>query len=527
MLITLSAIIRGNQMNSGKRICVLDTTLRDGDQAPGFAFSFAEKLRVALLLEKLGVDIIEAGFPVSSKADFESVCAIGGMIENAAVSAMARTVIPDILLAAKAIKHAKRKMIHLSIATSSLHREYKLKMTRMQVIKNAVEAVLCARHYSDIVEIGAEDAVRTEHEFLLEFCIAVTESGADTVNISDTVGYSQPSEFAHLIRFLMTNVPGFKTGSSKLSVHCHNDLGLASANTLAGIEAGALQIETTLLGVGERAGNTSIEEIIAALESRADYFAGAYTGIRHELLAESVRTFSRIIGIPSAPNKPVTGRNAFSHASGIHQSGMIANPRTYSLLPAEFFGIKGSRFVMTRHSGSSGLSHFVQGIIGKKLEKEQLSALYEKFKEREVLSRSVPFTDFVFFLKEEGLYSSEIWRVSLCEYSAGEDRTQRFKVEFDSDSGNKLICEHRLYPDFSTLIEKLNALFGIHANILEFSFTCAGNISETGGRFYLHSSVNDHSYYSERFGTDSFRLAAEAYIDIVNAVHSATHPEAV
>lgn len=515
----MRSVTAADYMNTGRRIIVLDTTLRDGDQAPGFAFSFSEKIRIASMLERLGVDIIEAGFPASSKADFESVRAISSMVENTIVSAMARSVVSDIESAARAIENAGRKMIHLTIATSAIHREYKLSLSRSQVIKKAVDAVYCAKKHADIVEIGAEDAVRTEHEFLMEFCIAVTEAGADTVNISDTVGYSMPSEFAHLVRFLKTNVPAFAKNLSALSVHCHNDLGLAAANTLAGIEAGASQIETTLLGIGERAGNTAIEEILAAFESRSDYFGGAYTGINNSAISESLRTFSRIIGIPPAPNKPVVGCNAFAHASGIHQDGMLSNPRTYSLFPPESFGFTGYRFVMTRHSGSRGLSHAIFKSCGKKIEGKALLPIYEKFKEKDEWNRSVPFTEFAFFLKDEKLVSSELWRVNKCGYIPGDDATQKYLIEVISDNGKKIDIEFASAPEITDLHNKFNKIFNLNVSIKEVAFTYDGNSSESNGRFHVHVLVSGESFYFERFGKDISVLASETFIDIVNTMN--------
>jgi 2-isopropylmalate synthase len=512
-------------MNAGKRITVLDTTLRDGDQAPGFAFSFSDKLRVASMLERLGVDVIEAGFPASSKADFESVRAVSSMVENAAVAVMARAVPSDIITAANAIRCAKRKMIHLSIATSLIHRQSKLNMDRRQIIKTAVDAVYCARQHADIVEIGAEDAVRTEHEFLIEFCSAVTDAGANVVNITDTVGYVQPSEFAHLVRHLITHVDAFASGRAKVSVHCHNDLGLATANTLAGIEAGATQIETTLSGIGERAGNTSLEEILAAFEGRPDYYGFAYTGVNRKLIAESSRLFARITGVPPAPSRPVTGRNAFVHASGIHQDGMLSNPHTYSLFPGDAFGFESFRLTATRHSGTHGIARIIQDLTGRKIDGEKLAILVSSFKDREPGRDSGSATDFIRCLKTQGVYSGPIWELSLFEYSRDGRSNGRFKIKYSTDGGAKKSLEHTAPADIGGFFTILNTLFNLEISVISFSFTAAGSGTESGGRFFLLASANGRRYHCERSGTDCFRLAAETYADIVNAVQCANTPE--
>ena len=504
-------------MSGGRRITVLDTTLRDGDQSPGYAFSRTDKIRTAAFLERLGVDIIEAGFPASSQGQFDDIRALVDSVDNAAISVLARALPSDIVKAAKAIEHASRRIIHTSIATSPIHRQWKLKMTRQQIIKTAVEAVRCATAHADAVEIGAEDATRTEADFLLEFCTAVTEAGADTVNISDTVGYAQPAEFARLIKFILSHVPAFETGTSKLSVHCHNDLGLAAANTLAGIEAGASQVELTLLGIGERAGNASLEEFVMALDARGDYYHGIRTGIHAELLAEGARLLSRITGQIISPFRPVVGRNISAHGSGIHQNGIMAHPETYLLFPTEKSGSYSPRFVMTRHSGTSGLARAVKDLTGIELPSEKLSSLMEQFKTISDSMNIVGSTDIIRLLNREKITDSAIWELADFRESR-ESEQSSLRLEIKSSKGETLSVDARGNTIWESVAQKLNALFGYDIKCEEYSFSLVGSTHRQTGRFYLCASHNGILYHEELQCVNESILCVEAYLDIVNSI---------
>jgi len=307
------------------RVIIFDTTLRDGEQSPGASMNAAEKMRLATQLEKLGVDVLEAGFPASSEGDLKAVSMIAGKLEKTEVAALARTSKNDIDRAWQAINHAAKPRIHTFIATSDLHLEYKLKMTREQVVDAAVEAVKYAKSFTDNVEFSAEDGSRSDRDFLCRVFEAAIAAGATTVNLPDTVGYAVPEEFADLVRYVIEHTPNIQ--KAVFSVHCHNDLGLATANTIAAIKAGARQAEVTINGIGERAGNTSLEEVVMALRTRAN-FLSAGTGIQTEYIHPTSRLVSMITGIMVQPNKAIVGANAFAHEAGIHQDGVLKNPMT-------------------------------------------------------------------------------------------------------------------------------------------------------------------------------------------------------
>jgi 2-isopropylmalate synthase len=360
-----------------ERVIIFDTTLRDGEQSPGASMNKAEKLRLAIQLEKLGVDAIEAGFPASSKGDFEAVRLIAEKIRNTEVVALARASKNDIDLAWKAIKKAAHPRIHTFIATSDIHLEHKLKMTREQVIDATVNSVRYARTFTDNVEFSAEDGSRSRREFLCRVFEAAIEAGATTVNLPDTVGYAMPDEFAELISFILNHTPNIHR--AVLSVHCHNDLGLAMANTLAGLKAGARQAEVTVNGIGERAGNTSLEEVVMGIYKRKDHL-GLTTRINTTEIHSTSRLVSMLTGIVVQPNKAIVGANAFAHEAGIHQDGVLKNRMTYEIMQPETVGIVSNRLVLGKHSGRHA---FKQKLLelGYDLTKKELDGLFEKFKE--------------------------------------------------------------------------------------------------------------------------------------------------
>jgi 2-isopropylmalate synthase len=360
-----------------ERVIIFDTTLRDGEQSPGASMNKAEKLRLAIQLEKLGVDAIEAGFPASSKGDFEAVRLIAEKIRNTEVVALARASKNDIDLAWKAIKKAAHPRIHTFIATSDIHLEHKLKMTREQVIDATVNSVRYARTFTDNVEFSAEDGSRSRREFLCRVFEAAIEAGATTVNLPDTVGYAMPDEFAELISFILNHTPNIHR--AVLSVHCHNDLGLAMANTLAGLKAGARQAEVTVNGIGERAGNTSLEEVVMGIYTRKDHL-GLTTRINTTEIHSTSRLVSMLTGIVVQPNKAIVGANAFAHEAGIHQDGVLKNRMTYEIMQPETVGIVSNRLVLGKHSGRHA---FKQKLLelGYDLTKKELDGLFEKFKE--------------------------------------------------------------------------------------------------------------------------------------------------
>jgi 2-isopropylmalate synthase len=357
-----------------KKVYIFDTTLRDGEQVPGCKLNTNEKIELALQLEELGVDIIEAGFPISSPGDFESVSQISKIIRNASVCALSRAVEKDIETAAQALQHAKKPRIHTGIGTSDFHIRSKFNSTREEILGRAVQAVKWAKKYVDDVEFYAEDAGRTDNDYLAKVVEAVIAAGATTVNIPDTTGYCLPHQYGDKIAYLVNNVPNID--KAIISCHCHNDLGLATANSIAGVINGARQIECTINGLGERAGNTSLEEVVMVLKQHK--YMGFYTDIKTQILNPVSRLVSEVMRMPVQPNKAIVGANAFSHSSGIHQDGFLKDSLTYEIINPEEVGAEGSKIVLTARSGRSALAYRFQK-LGYQFNRNDVDELYDRF----------------------------------------------------------------------------------------------------------------------------------------------------
>lgn len=356
---------------------IFDTTLRDGEQSPGASMNVDEKVMIARQLEKLGVDVVEAGFAASSEGDFESVVRVCGAVKKPIVLSLARAQKGDLERAIKAVEGAKKPGLHTFIATSDIHLEHKLRMSRAEVVDAAASAVRYARKYLDYVEFSAEDASRSDRDFLIQVFEEAIKAGAKTLNVPDTTGYAVPSEFGELVKYLIVNTEG--AHQVTWSAHCHNDLGLAVANSLAAVANGARQVECTVNGIGERAGNTSLEEVVMALKTRKSVF-GVDTRINTKQIYPTSRLLSQITGISIPINKPVVGDNAFAHEAGIHQDGVLKQKLTYEIMKPETVGINGNRLVMGKHSGRHAFSERLQS-LGFKLSKEDLGRAFFRFKE--------------------------------------------------------------------------------------------------------------------------------------------------
>jgi 2-isopropylmalate synthase len=357
-----------------QKIFIFDTTLRDGEQVPGCKLNTQEKIGLAQQLEALGVDIIEAGFPISSPGDFKSVEEISKIIQNATVCALSRAVQKDIEVAAQALKYAKRPRIHTGIGTSDYHIKSKFNSTREEILQRAVQCVKWARNFTDDVEFYAEDAGRTDNDYLAKVIEAVIAAGATTVNIPDTTGYCLPHQYGEKIAYLINNVPNID--KAVISCHCHNDLGLATANSISGVINGARQIECTINGLGERAGNTSLEEVAMVIKQHA--YLGFHTGIQTKLLNPVSRLVSETMRMPVQPNKAIVGANAFSHSSGIHQDGFLKDALTYEIINPEDVGAECSKIVLTARSGRSALAHRFQK-LGYQYTRNDIDFLYQQF----------------------------------------------------------------------------------------------------------------------------------------------------
>jgi 2-isopropylmalate synthase len=380
----------------GKEIVkIFDTTLRDGEQVPGCKLETEKKVEIAIRLDELGVDIIEAGFPISSPGDYKSVREISKVIKNSSVCGLSRAVKKDIEVAANALKKAKKPRIHTGIGTSDSHIKYKFKSNRETIANRAVDAVKYARNFVEDIEFYAEDAGRTDNDFLANICEKVIDAGATVLNIPDTTGYCLPNQYAKKIEYLVNNVPNID--KAIISCHCHNDLGLATANSIQGIISGARQIECTINGIGERAGNTSLEEVVMVMRQHSEL--GFDTKINSKLLYNTSKMVSEIMGMPVQPNKAIVGSNAFSHSSGIHQDGVIKNRETYEIIDPNDVGVNESSIVLTARSGRAAIAYKAKK-IGFNLSKIELDKVYEFFLKFADIKKEVKDTDLPTIIKK-------------------------------------------------------------------------------------------------------------------------------
>ncbi len=397
------------------KVIIFDTTLRDGEQSPGASMNAAEKLRLAVQLEKLGVDVIEAGFPAASPGDLEAVKLIAAKVHDVQVTALARTSKSDIDSAWEAIKEADDPRIHTFIATSDIHLKYKLKMTREQVIETAVDAVRYAKSFTNNVEFSAEDASRSDRDFLCRVFEAAIEAGANTLNIPDTVGYAMPDEFAQLVSYVRQHTRNIDR--CVVSVHCHNDLGLATANTLAGIGVGARQAEVTINGIGERAGNTSLEELVMGLYTRRDHL-GLKSDINTKEIYHTSRLVSMITGIVVQPNKAVVGANAFAHEAGIHQDGVLKHKMTYEIMEPQTIGLSSNLLVIGKHSGRHAFKDKLKE-LGYDLGQEDLNSLFIKFKDLADKRKEIFDEDIEALVAEEILRVPDVYQLEYLNVVSG------------------------------------------------------------------------------------------------------------
>ena len=417
-------------MNTNQ-VIIFDTTLRDGEQSPGASMNREEKVRIAKLLEEMRVDVIEAGFAIASQGDYEAVTAVAEVVKDSIVASLARAAKGDIQRAADAIKPAERGRIHTFISTSPLHMKYKLQMEPEAVYQAVIDSVSFARQLTDDVEWSAEDGSRTEHDFLCRCVEAAIDAGASTVNIPDTVGYTMPDEYHDLIAMLFNRVPNID--EAVISVHCHNDLGLAVANSLAAVQAGARQVECTINGLGERAGNAAMEEIVMALLTRKDHMPFE-TGVRTEMITKASHMVSTITGFPVQPNKAIVGANAFAHEAGIHQDGVLKYAGTYEIMTPESVGLKQSKLVMGKHSGRHAFKEKLKE-LGYALGDNAMNDAFKRFKDIADKKKDVFDEDIVALVDDEVRDNDRIKFVSLqvvCG-SKVEHQTAELELDFDGD----------------------------------------------------------------------------------------------
>ncbi len=494
-----------------ERVIVFDTTLRDGEQSPGASMNVAEKLRLATQLEKLGVDAIEAGFPAASPGDFEAVQAIGKKIGNSEVTALARTSKEDIDRAWAAVREAARPRLHTFIATSDIHLEHKLRMSREQVIQSAVEAVKHARRFTENVEFSAEDASRSDRDFLCRLFEAVIDAGATTVNVPDTVGYAMPDEFGELVRYIRQHTPNIHR--AVMSVHCHNDLGLATANTLAGLRAGARQAEVTINGIGERAGNTSLEEVVMGLHTRRGLL-DLYTGVNTREIHPTSRLVSMITGIVVQPNKAVVGANAFAHEAGIHQDGVLKNRMTYEIMEPEIVGLSANRLVLGKHSGRHAFREKLVD-LGYDLSGEEINRLFEKFKELADKRKEIVDEDIEALVAEEILRVPDVYQLLYLNVVSGNLAVPTATVKLLVEGEERLGAGFGVGPIDATY-NTIAKVTSTHCRLLRFSVNSITGGMDAQGEVTVRLQEDDLVALGKGADPDIITASAKAYINGLN-----------
>ncbi len=493
------------------KIIVFDTTLRDGEQSPGFSMNTAEKIHLASQLENLKIDVLEAGFPSSSEGDFEAVQMIAQKVRTVQVAALARTSKEDIDAAWGAIKQAANPRIHVFIATSDIHLEHKLKMTRDQVINQAVDAVKYAAQFTTNVEFSAEDGSRSDRDFLCKVFEAAISAGATTVNLPDTVGYAIPAEFADLVAYVKGHTPNI--GKAILSVHCHNDLGLATANTLASINAGARQVEVTVNGIGERAGNTSLEEVIMALHTRRNYLP-YYTEIDTREIYPSSHLLAMITGIPVQPNKAIVGANAFAHEAGIHQDGVLKNKTTYEIIEPTTVGLKTNRLIMGKHSGRHAFRDRLRK-LGYELSEGDIDRLFTKFKDLADKRKEIVDEDLEVLVAEEVLRVPDTYKLKYLNVISGTATVPTATVQLEIQGKEKQKAGFGIGPIDATY-NTIAKMTGTKSKLLRFSIDSLTGGTDAQGGVTVRLEENGVQTLGKGNDPDIIVASAKAFINGLN-----------
>jgi 2-isopropylmalate synthase len=495
-----------------EKVIIFDTTLRDGEQVPGCQLNTIEKIEVAQALESLGVDVIEAGFPVSSPGDFNSVVEISKAVSKPVICALTRAVKKDIEVAAEALQYARRKRIHTGIGTSPFHIKYKIRTTPEEIIKRAADAVKYARKFTDDVEFYAEDAGRSEDDYLARVIEAVINAGATVVNIPDTTGYCLPEEYGRKIKYLMDHVPNIN--KAIISTHCHNDLGMATANTMMGIINGARQVEVTMNGIGERAGNTSLEEI--AMIIRSHHGLNLHTDINTKLIYSTSRLVSTLMSMPVQANKAIVGRNAFAHSSGIHQDGVLKNRENYEIIDPVEVGVRESSIILTARSGRAALNHRLE-MLGFQFGKEELDDIYHRFltladRKKEINDEDIRVLAGVVFQGEKSM------KLDLLQVSCGKSLIPvatvgvviNGEVHIATASGNGPI--DAAFSAVKQLISKT-------VHLEEFLIQAITRGSDDLGKVHIQVEHKGQMYHGFSANTDIVTASVEAFIDALAKIH--------
>ena len=508
-----------------RMIRIFDTTLRDGEQAPGCSMNTQEKLEVAKKLEQLGVDVIEAGFPASSPGDLESVKTIGSLVKESSVAALCRCVEGDLDAGREALSLARRPRVHLFLATSPIHMEYKLKMNAGQVLETAVKAVRHARTFCDDIEFSAEDASRSDPDFVAKVFSAVIAAGASTVNFPDTTGYAMPDEYAALIRRVMERTTGIEKAC--LSVHVHNDLGLAVANSLAAIAAGAGQVECTINGIGERAGNAALEELVMALKVRGDFWK-ADTRINTAQLYSASRLITKVTGVKVQPNKAIVGENAFAHESGIHQHGVLANRATYEIMSPETVGITHNMMVLGKHSGRHALADRLTSLGYAALDSKELDTIFAQFKALADKKKVVSDKDIEALAMGSGGGTPEIWKLDRWLTNASSSEAAISAVRLEDARGGLRETVHFGNGCIDAAFLAINDIIGKDVQMETFELGSISGESDAQGEAYVKVKWTDPETGRERYwngrgvSTNIVESAIRAYVQAINAIEAET-----
>jgi 2-isopropylmalate synthase len=496
------------------RVVIFDTTLRDGEQAPGCSMTLNEKLSVARALSELKVDVIEAGFPAASPGDFEAVQTIAREVRGPVICGLARCNEQDIRRAWEALKDAQRARIHVFVATSQIHREHKLKMAKSEILKSAVEGVELAREHCADVEFSPEDASRTELEYLAEVVQAAIEAGATTINIPDTVGYAVPGEFFELFAYLKANVPGID--AVRLSSHCHDDLGMAVANSLAAVQAGARQVECTINGIGERAGNCSLEEVVMALETRKVYF-GMTTAIDTRRLYPTSRIVSSVTGMRTPRNKAVVGDNAFAHEAGIHQHGMLSHHATYEIMRPEDVGFPRSNLVLGKHSGRHAFRQRVEQ-LGFHIDDVELNRCFEEFKELADRKKDMYDGDIEAIVMNADLGKAGPWTIEELHITAGTGSIAAAAVKLSHADGREIRQAAAGDGPVAAAFRALEQATGVELELKNFDVRGVTVGDDAQGEVTVTVEYNQQSLRGHAVSTDIVESAALAFLDVINRV---------
>ncbi len=493
-------------------IIIFDTTLRDGEQSPGASLDISEKIQIAHQLKRLKVDIIEAGFPISSKGDFEAVQTIAGEIKGVTIAGLARAVEKDIKSAADALRNAKHSRIHIFLATSEIHRKYKLSKAKEEIISMAVHSIKYAKKFTNDIEFSPEDASRTEPDFLAEVVEAVIDAGATTVNIPDTVGFALPEQYAALITGLKENVSNID--KAVISVHCHNDLGLAVANSLAAVKAGAGQVECTVNGIGERAGNTAMEEVVMALKTKNSFFK-TETNINTKEIITASKLVSSLTGLRVQRNKAIVGENAFAHQSGVHQDGVIKNRDTYEIMNPEDVGLLKTSLVLGKLSGRHALKERIKE-LGYDITKEELDHAFEKFKLLADKKKEIYDEDVEALVQEEKTDTPHLFELEDMDISCGSVpiagvriRIGKDEIVSKADTGDGPI---------DALYNAIDLVTGIPANLVDYNIRAITKGKDAMGEVNIEIDVDGQTVKGRATKTDIIEGSGQAYLNAINKI---------